>query len=135
MRFRSVIEGFFDHQYLEKDSVNVLDFFHRDIVTKTKKLRRVLLLLGFGQPCPAMVKLGVQSHIDFSHSCVIRTQKSWPTHPAIYASTYCNILLCVNLSVCLILDIGSRPSVYFTELEHLKCCSSHQLNPVKGTQW
>lgn len=45
------------------------------------------------------------------------------------------ILLCVNLSVYLILDLGSRPSVYFTELQDLKCCSSHQLNPVKGTPW
>ena len=43
----------FDHQYLEKESVNVIDFF-----LDVKKLTKVLLLVGCVQVYSTMPKLG-----------------------------------------------------------------------------
>ena len=51
------IKWLFDHQYFYKESVNILDFFHRDS-TNEQKLLSVLLSVGCGRAWQAMPKLG-----------------------------------------------------------------------------
>ena len=58
------IEGFFDHQYLWKETINFLDFLHRD--SYQERYVRLLLLLGCGQACPSTSKLYKLLRDEFS---------------------------------------------------------------------
>ena len=51
----SCTEGFFDHQYLEMEFTNLLDFFYIEIVTK-EIIYQKLPLLGSDHPFPPTPK-------------------------------------------------------------------------------
>ena len=57
MLLSNQIVGFFDHQYLSKEALNVTEFFCIEKVTKDRLLLRVPILVGCSQACPAMPKL------------------------------------------------------------------------------
>ena len=51
----SCTEGLFDHQYLQMEFINLLDFFYIEIVTK-EMINQKLPLVGSDQPFPPTPK-------------------------------------------------------------------------------
>ena len=58
------ITGFFDHQYLKKEWIN-LWYFYIEIVAKEMINLKLIPLVECGQPSPARPKF-----LDSSHKCV-----------------------------------------------------------------
>ena len=62
------ITGFFDHQYLWKEYMNIVDFFHGDIHTGRQHLKLLLLassMSRYSQSCPNLHRFR-KSSLDFS---------------------------------------------------------------------
>ena len=63
MLLPSQVAEFFDHQYVRKETINVLDFLHRDI--NQKKIASKSTFVGYDQVCPAMPSHS-QTFLNFS---------------------------------------------------------------------
>ena len=73
------ISGSFDHQYLLKKSVIVLDFFFLEKVFKEGKLLRVLLFVGHGKTCPATSKRARTCQFYLRLESLTRLRLVWTT--------------------------------------------------------